>query len=288
MTGIYRSEAGARAIQQRYRELLDSWPVDAEERRIPTSQGVTFVVVSGPEDAAPLVVLQGSGANSAMLMPSIKPLAEHHRVYSIDVIGEPGFSAPSRPPMTSDAYARWLDEVLDALGLTSVFFLGTSLGGWMSIDYATRRSERVTRLALLVPAGIGRQKLGVLVKFVLMLPFGEWGRRRSMMSAIGASSEEARKHPLIVFSLLVFKHFKPRVSVPAFDDGTLRRLTMPVLAVAGARDKMIDAGQTKRRLENLVPHAEVHLMPEDGHFLSPQTDRVLGFLADAEPVVHDG
>lgn len=61
MTGIYRSEAGAREIAQQYRALLDKWPVEAEERRVPTSQGETFVVVSGPEDAPPLVALQGSG-----------------------------------------------------------------------------------------------------------------------------------------------------------------------------------------------------------------------------------
>jgi pimeloyl-ACP methyl ester carboxylesterase len=104
-----------------------------------------------------------------------------------------------------------------------------------------------------------------------------------MAAAAGKIPEAARKHPL-----LVFKHFKPRMSLPVFDDDTLRRLTVPVLAVAGARDKMLDPQQIKRRLEAAVPHAEVHLLPEEGHFLSDQTDTVLGFLSGVKPVAHDG
>ena len=47
MAAIYKSEAGGRALLQRYRELLALWPVANEQRRLATSQGETFVIVSG-------------------------------------------------------------------------------------------------------------------------------------------------------------------------------------------------------------------------------------------------
>ena len=51
--------------EQRYREHLDAWPVPHEELRVATGAGETFVVVSGPVDAPPLVLLHGSGANTS-------------------------------------------------------------------------------------------------------------------------------------------------------------------------------------------------------------------------------
>lgn len=73
------------------------------------------------------------------------------------MIGEAGLSAPSRPPLASDAYALWLDDLLRSLGLDRVSIVGVSLGGWLALDYATRRPERIERLAVLCPAGVGRQ-----------------------------------------------------------------------------------------------------------------------------------
>lgn len=62
--------------------------------------------------------------------------------------------------------------MLDALGIARAAFVGTSLGGWLALDYATRRPERVDRLALLCPGGVGRQKRGWLFRALLLRPSG--------------------------------------------------------------------------------------------------------------------
>ncbi|MGW7572506.1 alpha/beta fold hydrolase [Streptomyces sp. NPDC054765] len=277
MSAIYKSEAGANEIQRRYQEMLRTWPVPAEHVRVPTREGETFVVVSGPEDAPPVLLLHGSGANTTMWRDDISSWARHFRTYAVDVIGEPGMSAPSRPPLASEAPARWLDEVLAGLGLTSASIVATSLGGWLALDYATRRPERVTRLALLCPGGVGRQKLGWLFKTLLLLPFGRRGALRSTRTATGLYSPEAR--PALDHVMLTFKHFKPRTErLPIFPDDALRRLTMPVLLIAGRRDAMFDSEETARRLHRCVPHATVHLLPETGHAILGQTDAILTFL----------
>ena len=81
----------------------------------------------------------------------------------MDVIGEPGLSTPARPPLTSDAYASWLDGVLRGLTVDRASIVGASLGGWLALYYAIRRPARVDRLVLLGPGGIGRQKWGVVL-----------------------------------------------------------------------------------------------------------------------------
>lgn len=119
MADIYKSAAGGQAVAAFYRRALDRWPVPREEMTIPTCAGDTFVVASGDRGAPPVVLFHGSGTNSAMWIRDVADWSRHHRVYAVDMIGEPGFSAPSRPPLASAAYAAWLDDVwrhlIDAL-----------------------------------------------------------------------------------------------------------------------------------------------------------------------------
>ncbi|MDC7340657.1 alpha/beta fold hydrolase [Streptomyces lydicus] len=277
MSAIYKSEAGARELRRRYREGLDAWPVPAEHLRVPTREGETFVVVSGPEDAPPVVLLHGAGANTTMWQDDITTWARHFRTYALDLVGEPGLSAPSRPPLASDAPARWLDDVLDALGIARAAFVGTSLGGWLALDYATRRPARVDRLALLCPGGVGRQKMGWLFRALLLRPLGAWGVRRSAGTVAGLDRPEHRA--VLDQLVLTFAQFKPRTErLPVFPDGVLRRLAMPVQVTVGGRDALFDSADTARRLARCVPHATVHVLPEAGHALLGQTDAVLAFL----------
>jgi pimeloyl-ACP methyl ester carboxylesterase len=276
---IYRTAAGAAAVQHHYRELLRSWPVPNETLTVPTGQGDTFVVASGSTDVPPVVALQGSGANTAMWLPQIERLARHLRVYAVDVIGEPGLSAAVRPPLASDAHARWLDDVLAALGLRQTAMLGVSLGGWLALDYAVRRPERVTKLALLTPSGIGRRKLGVLFAALALRPFGEKGLRRTIRLALGPGAQDLAGDDVGVLALLISRHFRHRTEpIPSFSDDALRGLAIPLMAVVGGKDAMLDSYETQRRLTAAVPHATVHVLPESGHLLPDQTQTVLQFL----------
>jgi pimeloyl-ACP methyl ester carboxylesterase len=48
----------------------------------------------------------------------------------------------------SSGVARWLDAVLDSLGVQRAPFVGFSNGAFNSATYATKRPERVERMAL--------------------------------------------------------------------------------------------------------------------------------------------
>jgi pimeloyl-ACP methyl ester carboxylesterase len=283
MSAIYGSRYGACAVEEQYRALLRAWPVPSEQLRVPTCQGETFVVACGPREAPPVVLLHGSGTNAAMWMGDVASWARHLRLYAVDMIGEPGLSAPSRPDLASDAYARWLDDVLAGLSVTRTSIVGISLGGWLALDYAIRRPERVERLALLCPGGVGRQKWGVLVAVAFLLPFGRWGLRKALRLVLGTSLEAAAETPearaFVDHMMLIQRHFRPRRDkLPVFDDHALARLSMPMLVIVGGRDALLDSHDTRRRLNRSAPHATVRLLPGTGHFLPLQTGPILDFL----------
>lgn len=279
---IYKSAEGARAVEQGYRELLELWPVPNERLTIPTAAGDTFVVACGPADAPPVLLLHGSMSNAATWMSDAATWSRQHRLYAIDMIGEPGLSAPSRPPLDSDAYVRWLDDVMDGLGLERASLVGVSLGGRIAADYAAHRPQRVERLALMCPGGIGRQKSAVLLVLMVLLLFGDRGRRRAVDHVLGMAlpTGTTAERALADLFLLIQRNFRPRRRLPVFDDETLRRLTMPVLVILGGRDRMLDSGATRRRIEATVPHAEVRFLPEAGHLIPGQNRAILDFLLD--------
>ena len=68
-----------------------------EELDIPTRFGMTHVVAAGPKDAPALVLLHGYMATSVMWAPNIADLCGDHRVYAIDVMGQPSKSVPDDP-----------------------------------------------------------------------------------------------------------------------------------------------------------------------------------------------
>ena len=53
---------------------------------------------------------------------------------------------------------------------------------------------------------------------------------------------------------------------------------MPVLAIVGGRDVLLDSAGTKRRLERHAPLADVRYIPDAGHFLRGQTAPILEFV----------
>jgi pimeloyl-ACP methyl ester carboxylesterase len=274
MSKIYRSEAGAHLLRENYRKALEHWPTENEQFHVPTPEGDTFVIVSGPATAPPLLLFHGSGGNSSQWISAISDFAPHFRVYAVDMIGEPGFSAPSRPPLDSDRHAVWLDAVLDHFGLTQVSIMAVSLGGWLALDYATRREGRVQRLALSCPGGIGRQKTGFLLKSILLNLLGRGGKRKSVTEVFGpvlSTMTPADAAAIIDQVLLVSENYRYRTEkLPVFDDEALRKLTMPVHVLVGEMDVMMDSAETKRRLEAAAPHVTVRLLPGVGHHIPAQ------------------
>ncbi len=277
---IYKSPAGEKAVVDLYDKVLKvHWPVPKETLNIPTRHGDTFVIICGEESDAPLVLLHGAGSNSAVWAADAAAYSRQHRVYAVDLLGEAGRSAPSRPAWDSPAYAEWLEDVFDALKLEKAAILGVSQGGWTALKFATYKPERVGKLVLLCPGGVVPDRTSFYIRFIPLLLLGRWGVRRAVRMLFGNQSvpEEADE-----YLTLVMTHFKPRTGVvPIFSDAELRRLTMPVLLLGGTQDVIRDSERIAGRMQRLVPFLTTILIPDAGHVLLGTTDHTIPFLASS-------
>jgi pimeloyl-ACP methyl ester carboxylesterase len=279
MANIYKSAAGERAIKDRYVQFLKHWPVENQHLRISTREGETFVIASGPESAPPLVLLHGTAFNSTMWMGDIAAWSSAFRVYAVDIIGDAGLSAPSRPSYTSEAHALWLDDVLAGLGIEQASFVGISLGGSLALDYAIRRSNRVKGLVLIAPGGLASKN--VLIWALPLLLLGRWGRRQIAKRISGKAPERLSPPEKAVadFFEIVFRNMRPRrKGLPNFSDSSLKGITMPTMVVLGGKDVFVDSQRAKARLEKAVPSASIFLFPDAHHSIVGQTQPILSFL----------
>ena len=133
-------------FQDAYDALLRRWSVPVEQLDL----AGTHVNACGPADAPPLVLLAGHGATSAVWFAVAPKLAENHRIYAVDLIGDAGRSTGT-PPRTVDDLMSWLTGVLDGLHLDRAALAGHSYGSWTALTYALRNPSRVGKLTLIDP-----------------------------------------------------------------------------------------------------------------------------------------
>jgi len=276
---IYRTPEGEKAILAMYEGALARWPVPCQTMEVPTRYGKTFVVDSGSSTASapPLVLLHGAGTNSAIWIGDVSTYTSAHRVIAIDLLGEAGKSAQTRPAWDSPAYAEWLDEVFDALKLTTASVVGISQGGWTALKYAVYKPERISNLVLICPGGVIPDRISFVFRAIFYAFMGKSGAEK-MTRMIYA--DQPLPPGADEISALIMKHFKSRVGVlPIFTDAELKRLTMPTLLLGGAKDALRDNVKIGARLQTLMPQTQVQIVAGGGHALMNTTPLIMPFLA---------
>ncbi|MFZ7133978.1 MAG: alpha/beta fold hydrolase [Eubacteriales bacterium] len=261
-------------FREYYKQVLSQFPFG--QQYINTTFGQTFILTAGEESNPPVILLHGSCSNSVFWFPEIMALSHDYRVYAIDIIGEAGNSEEYRPDLNSDAFALWMKDVIDILGLEKTIIIGNSLGGWMALKFATVYPERISRLCLLASAGLAEVRPQFIsnVKRVKQV-----GGTVPVDSAILGENDIPRE--VIDFMNLIVKSYNPIQHLPVYTDDQLERLNMHVLFIDGEDDVIIDAGRSARRLSSIVPSAEIHLLTNCGHVLTNSIEYILPFLAKA-------
>jgi 2-hydroxymuconate-semialdehyde hydrolase len=109
----------------------------------------------------PLLLLHERGLAGATFAPVLPLLSEQRSVITLDL---PGWGLSDKPIFTGhtpqDALNVWINGVLgflDALGLDQIDLLGHSMGGFVALGMGLEHPERVRRLVLVDPAGIGTE-----------------------------------------------------------------------------------------------------------------------------------
>ena len=263
------------ALETTYNNVLKLWPVAMEKVFIPTSLGKTLCIRSGDESKPPMVLIHGSLSNSASWMADIKKLNERYRTYCLDIPGDPGGSEDRRFSWNGPYFSRWIMECLDFLNIRKTVIGGLSLGGWASLRFAVDHPEKVTKLFLLAPGGVGPVNRLSMLKLVLFSLLGNWGQEK-MLGMLFKGKEITQE--LRIFFRLTAGNCKPRYeSLPLFSNKELSSIKAPVVYIGGENDPLIDTKRTHDRLKKNITNLK-SLILKDGHALLQLGDDVFDLL----------
>lgn len=273
----FKSEEGKREVFKYYEFLLKKAEKKYEEIVVETSYGDTYIIAMGEENLPPLILLHGSGMNSAMWIKEMEKYSVNYRVYAVDMPGEPGKSDERQLPFHSDDFSDWLNDVFNALVVKKASIVGISLGAWLGAKFAIKYSDKVNKLVLICPAGIGPQKKSFAFKALFYSILGEKGIDKLYYKVNG---DKPMPEIMLNYQKLIGRHFNFRKEViPLFSDEELKKLTMPIALFVGAKDIMFYSEKTANRLKSIVNHAKIHLLEDEGHALVNQGDSIREFLS---------
>ena len=271
----FKTSEGEAAFRAAYDAAMKCWPVPYEELDIPNRFGTTHVIVSGPTDAPPLVLLHGYMATSTMWVPNVADFSKDYRVYAIDVMGQSSKSIPGEPVRNAADYVAWLTATLNALRLDRVSLLGQSFGGWLALKYAIAAPERVRKLGLLSAGGFLPMAKQFKVRGMLMAFFPTRFTVNTFMHWLGFNEKSDEPDSRLVrdFLGLVYlglKHFQmppetARVMPTVFSDAELQGIHVQALVLFGNHERLYDPATALARARRLIPDIEGDLIPDCSH-----------------------
>lgn len=101
-----------------------------------------------------LLLIHGMAGSSATWRAIIPQLSKKYRVIAPDLLGH-GESAKPRGDYSLGAFAVWLRDLLDELGVDRATVIGQSLGGGIAMQFAYQHRDYCQRLVLIGSGGLG-------------------------------------------------------------------------------------------------------------------------------------
>jgi len=278
---------------QRYVRVDDRWvnvvelPAARSEGR---ARGLPMVFVHG---------LSGSWQNWLENLPHFA--AAGHRVIAFDL---PGFGASEMPGETVSiaGYGRFVDTLLEHLGVGAAIVVGNSMGGFVGAELAIRFPARVERLVLVSAAGLTveyqrhERVLGALrYASNLLAAWGGWvgsrsdalaRRARARRLLMGFVVDRPDRLPAALVSEQVRGSGKPGF-VDALDALTgypirdrLGEIGCPTLIVWGERDWLIPVSDADE-FARLIPDSRKVVWPHTGHMAMLERPAAFNALLEA-------
>ncbi|MBD3582976.1 alpha/beta fold hydrolase [Flavobacterium selenitireducens] len=273
---LFKSKKQKAKYYKAYDRTLSLFDVKYEEIDVPTRFGPTHIIVSGPKNGQPLVLLHGMDASSTMWYPNIKALSKTHRVYAVDYIMDAGKSVLKTDPLNNQDIVLFYNDVFDQLKLNSVDLIGTSRGGWIAAHLAIQPENRIRRLVLLSPA----QVFGwVDFKIFPAMWFKMFPSRKSLAKTMAAFANHPEKiHPYFREQFYIASKYgdsRPQVTkmIP-FSDDDLKKLKMPVLFLSGDNDCMNGDKSCEKAKENIAGVSIIRV-PDTGHFMNTDQPEIV-------------
>jgi 2-hydroxymuconate-semialdehyde hydrolase len=239
-------------------------------------------------DGEVILLIHGSGpgvtawANWRGVIPA---LSQQARVIAPDMLGFGYSQCPADWKLDPQTWVQSLVGLLDALDIQRVSIVGNSFGGAIALAFARAFPQRVQRLVLMGAVGLSFPLTEGLNKV--------WGYQPSLQAMRELMEVFAYDHGLINDDLVrmrfeasirddVQSRFaqlfpEPRqqgVQLLALAEDDLRALTQQTLLIHGRDDQVIPLEVSERMLR-LIPHAQLHVFGECGHWV--QIERAQAF-----------
>jgi pimeloyl-ACP methyl ester carboxylesterase len=195
----------------------------------------------------------------------MEDLSEQHRTYALDLWGF-GDSDKSTDRHGVEKYANLVKDFMNELGVAPAALVGHSLGATVAVKFAVANPDRVTRLMLVslpvVGEAINRRlfTVGSTSRFGRLL-----GSRWPVDHKEVLAEAEKASESVIALTVQACAELDLREN--------LRQIEVPLLAVYGEKDNLIDPAQTKL-LEDTASIRSITL-PESRHF--PMLDEASKF-----------
>ncbi|MFD1019467.1 alpha/beta fold hydrolase [Thalassobacillus hwangdonensis] len=269
--GVYKSEAGKEKLQQHYEDYLHTLNFQVERRYVDTSFGKTHMLVAGPTDGKPLFIFQGGNCINPMTLSWFEPLIEKYRVYAPDTIGHPGFSDETRVSAKDDSFAKWIKELMDAVGVERCAMVGASYGAGIMMRMATFLPERIDCAVLVSPAGIRMGSKLKMIKDVLvpMMLFTRTSDRKHLDKLTGNMSDHSMKDQDKTIIGDVFNHVKLDQDMPKMTEKKeLENFHAPTLIIAGEKDVFFPHHKLEAASNSIFSELKQFRSYEMGHFPS--------------------
>jgi len=255
---------------------------DIPERELPVGSSAVRVFEAGPHQASEAVAFfHGNPGSAGDWVDLVGEVGRLGRAVAFDL---PGFGQSPAPPgfsHTLEEYADWVGQALDAAGISRVHLVLHDFGGPIALVWAARNPDRVASVTLFntgILTGYDWHTMArvwqtpVLGEISMLLSSRELFRR-------AVSSAEPRGLPREFLDEMFDNYDRETRSAvldlyrSAKDIGgraeevaaQLAAADIPALVVWGAKDHYLSASFASRQRE-AFPSAEVHVVPDSGHW----------------------
>ena len=273
-----------------YDDALAHWPTPPTELEVETRYGTTHVLATGSASGTPIVLLHGMAVSSPSWYADIAALSEHHPVYAIDTITDAGRSIQRSRVRDGADLARWLDDVLAALELSTAHLVGLSYGGWLALNQARHSPGRLASVTAVDPPGaIGRAQGRFLIKIlpdsILALAKSKKALYRLLRRLNNGTEPGQPLLDLSVAGLLTFRAKQPYPKRMSDDD--LGAIRTPALLLFCECSPVNHARRAAERSRQCISNVTTLVVPDAGHMLPVEkpelfTSTVLGFTRDVD------
>ena len=263
-----------------------------------TAGGVLLHYVSaGGEESGlksspiPVVLVHGIAGSAILWQANLSAIGARHKVFAVDLPGH-GRSGKPGGRYDIDLFTRSLLGFLDACGLERVVLAGHSLGGHACLKLALERPERVAKLVLIDPGGLGPGiDLGFLKKVLAgvtreateTMLRGLFANPAMVNRSMVEATFDALSRPGAWEAVRsAVESAVPRgIQVESLAE-RLPELRIPVLIAWGAKDAVIPPAQGMEA-HTALPGAELWVAEHAGHCpqieaASEFNERLLAFL----------